>query len=70
MLNHIKFEAIEVIGPSIIAQNFSFAYILYENQAKNYLKIVTANARKGDSGRVMKENLCELNTKCFPKEVT
>lgn len=60
LLRNIVFENIEVIGPSILALNFSFAYILQENPAKNYLKLVNFAAKKGDSGRIMTENLCEL----------
>lgn len=59
-MQNIVFKDIEVIGSSIFARNFSFAYILQENPAKNYLKIVRFEAKKGDSGRIMAETLCEL----------
>lgn len=60
LLKNIVFKDIEVIGGLILALNYSFAYILQENPAKNYLKLVNFDAKEGDSGRIMAENLCEL----------
>lgn len=60
LLKQIVFQDIEAIGSLILDLNYSFAYILQENPAKNYLKMLNSQPKEGDSGRIMTENLCEL----------
>ncbi len=61
LLKNIVFKNIETLGASLLALNFSFAYIVKENLANNYLKLV--KYKKGDSGRIMMENLCNVYAK-------
>lgn len=60
LLENTIFKGIEVLGQSLLSRNFSYAYILRENPAKNYLKIIDFNAKPGDSGRIMNERLCKF----------
>lgn len=60
LIENLVFTDIQELGTLIIARNFSSAYILQVNAAKNYLKIVDFEEKSGDSGRIMSEYLCKL----------